>query len=475
MKQHKHKGFTLVEVLTGFVMLSFIVVMVTTVMTSGFMLSARIHELPNAYYGAQDKAEKEIDKISALVKKKFRLMSELGPLPINFEEADPDLVTEYFEVQENLGEYTMDTIDLFGKSVEVYKEDVDFASRDNKVFVTLHIGVVNAEKLERQVPIIDTVTIKPTTNGSAAQDFYFSDGLEIGSSVVYDSRNYNQRFKELYQWYIGTGGFHTAEYSNGMDPEHDTRYGKLYTQYPSYYTPLAGETRSTITLKEEYYGQLLVCVVTPLSKNGAMGESVVSNALYISALPTLSEGEYRMLIDVSMHPFTFTDDSEVTIDSMPSRHIYNTKLTSGNTRPKVNMDGTPTDTNKSTAPAAEGTWTRFISFTGSTYMTSSHGWDDAQAFVVVRKTDNAGLRDVDFIGNVSTGRLTAGFLSNEEHTDGSGDTGWRLLQVDLPSSRFFIGKAQVEVAELIVVEDPSDSDEEKIWEYLLQKYRIEDN
>lgn len=472
MKQHKHKGFTLVEVLIGFVMLSFIVVMVSTVMTSGFMLSARIHELPNAYYGAQDDAEREIDTISALVKEKFRLLSDLGPLPINYEEADPDLVNKYFEVQGKLDDdYTMETLELFGKSVEIYKKDVDFAYEDNKVFVTLHVGVVNAEKLERKVPVISEVSIKPKSGNT--QDLYYAKGLEIECTVDYDSKNYNQRYKELYQWYIGTGGFHTAMYSAGTYPETEVRYGELYTRYPISFTLLPGETRSTITLKEEYYGQMLVCVVTPLSKNGAMGESVDSNSLYISALPKLSTGQYRMLIDVSATPYTYTTEKEVDIATLSSRNDLTSKLSAySSSQPKLSMKGAATDSHLASAPAQNGTWTRFLAFTGSTYMTAS-GWSgsNAQAFVVARKTND--VRDMNFIGSGTN--KTAGFVNNIRKTDGSGDTRWQLLQVNLPTSGFTIGREAVEVAELIVVTGASNAEKDAIWAYLLNKYRIKDN
>ena len=467
MNQHKHKGFTLIEVLVGFVVLSFIVVMVSTVMASGFLISSKIYELPNAYYAAQDEVERKMDELSSDVKEMYRLQNEMQNTPP--EELDPQIPSRLAAIHSRLAAYPKESVPLFGKSVDLYKIDVNYSSPNNRQ-LDLHAGVVRAEALERLVPIIDKVTIKSKA-APDKPDLYFAAGTEAEVSVDYNSKNNQYKYKDMYQWYIGTAGFHTAEFTRGTPANDELPYGTLYGVYPNHFTPLTGETKSVIKIKESYYGQMLLCVVTPLSKNGAMGRSVISNALYISALPKLSSGQYRMLIDASSHVFDYTASDTLQISSLPSRNSLTPYLSaSGSYRPAINMVGSATDTDLSSAPVQNGVHSRYISFNTGTYMTASAGWSGAQAFVVARNNNSA---NVNFIGSGSS--MTAGFSTNIRETDGSGDTGWQLLQVNLPSSAFTVGKSRVDVAELIVVTGASASEKEKIWNYLLQKYNIEDN
>lgn len=482
MKGRKLQAFTLTEVLISFILISFIAIMVCSAMSSGFVLSAKLYELPNAYYEAEDEAERKMDELSEKVKRYYRLRNEIQNTPNS--QLDPALQTELTAISNELSSVPKETVSLFGKSVEIYKIDLDHDS------LKLHAGIVNAEQLERPVPIIEEVSIKPQGGGSDS-DLYFSAGTVVEASVDYDSKNSNYRLRDLYQWYIGTGGFHTAEYADGAHQEDEPRSGLVYTNYPVHFTLLVGETQSTIQIKEAYYGQLLVCVVTPLSKNGAMGESKVSNPLYISALPKISSGKYRMFFDISATAFNYTvNDVTPPITEISNRGLDTVqgKFTStGNARPVVNLDGATTDTVTVTAPTETGTYSRYLSFTDTTYMTSENFWNNIinpHAFVVVKNNNSS---DVDFITvkdqSNSSINIKGGLITNIRKTDGRGDSGWQVIEVKLNSGTtnllkgvITLGKTKVDVAEFIVVGNAEASQDEcdKIWNYLLQKYRIEE-
>ena len=483
MKQTKLQGFTLMEVLISFILISFIAIMVCSSMSSGFALSVKLYELPNAYYEAEDKVEKKMDELSEKVKKYYRLRNEVLNTPSS--QLDPAVDAELASLSSELSAVPKETVNLFGKSVEIYKIEVDHTA------LKLHAGVVNAEELERPVPIIDTVSIKPQ-GGSVVSDLYFAAarGTVLEASVTYDNKNSSYHFRDLYQWYIGTGGFHVAEYSDGLHLENEARSGTVYSTYPTYYTLLTGETKSSIQIKEEYLGQLLVCVVTPLSKNGAMGESKVSNPLYVSALPEISSGKYRMFIDVSAQPFAYTTnattDSITEITNRGLDTVQGRFVASGSAKPVVNLDGAATDTSISSAPSIKGTYTRYISFTSSTYMTSNNFWNNIinpHAFVVVKNNNSS---DVDFITVTDDQNrsinIKGGLITNIRKTDGHGDSGWQVIEVKLNGDDnknllkgvITLGKTKVDVAEFIVVGNAEATREEcdKIWNYLLQKYRI---
>jgi type II secretory pathway pseudopilin PulG len=469
VKLHKFKGFTLVEVIIGFVLLSFIIAMVSVVITSMYTLSSKLDELPNAYYGAQDQAERGLDELSSYVKQKYRLQNEINNTAPG--DLDPSLYGKLADVNSKLAAYSKESFTLFGKNIDIYKFDVDYTSASNQN-LTLHAGVVNAETLDRLVPIIDSVTIKKAGAGVSNELYYGAGERAEVSSVAYNSKNSSYQFKELYQWYICTGNFHTALYADGAHFEDEPQYGNtIYTAYPNHFTLLAGETKSSIQIKSSYYGQMLVCVVTPLSRNGAMGESVVSNYLYISALPRLNSGTYRMLIDASMTTYAYEGGGTVDLPSIQSRIPSGCSLVSSSgIKPMVDLNGAATDTDILNSATGEGTYSRYISFSDSTAM-RTNSFSSAGETIVFAVVKNNEFGDVDFI---SAGGMSAGLTTNSRKTSGSGDTGWQLVEAVLPDScgSFEVGRCHVDVAELIVVSEASSSERNDIWNYLSQKYCI---
>ena len=472
MKGRRFKGFTLVETVIGFVLISFIVVMVGTVITSMYMMSSKLKELPNAYYGAQNLAETELDELSSYVKEKYRLQNEINNTPP--EDLDASVRRRLEEVNNKLAEYTMEEFELFGKDLEVYKFVADYPSTGSKS-LTLHAGVVNAERLERLVPIVDKVTISGE-GAAGSNEMYYNARVAKVSSVDYNSKNIGYKYRESYQWYLCTGGFHTTMYADGEHPEKESQYADtVYAMYPTNFTILSGETKNKIEIKDEYYGKMLVCVVTPLSINGAYGKSVVSNHLYVSALPKLANGSYRMLIDVSMTTFDFDESDQISLPSIQSRLPTNCKLVSqGGGEPYVDLNGAATDTDEESAPTEQGTYSRFISFSNDTMMRTDGSFSssgDTRVFVVAK---NKTGRDVDFI---SAGNSSAGFATCYKKTSGAGDTGWQIVEAALPKNcrSFAVGGCDVDVAELIVVSKASTADQNNIWRYLSEKYRIERN
>lgn len=475
MNNGKHQGFSLIEVMIGFVLISFIVIMVSSVVTTGYVMSHKIYELPNAYYGAQDGVEREMDELSAAVKEKFRIQNEINNAPPG--NVDSALYARLSAANAKLAGYPTQTVNLFGKNIEIYKFDVDYESSGGALMI--HAGVVNAETLDRLVPIIDKVTIRSRST-PGHDDIYFSAGSEVECSVDYNvNKNYELRKSELYQWYIGTGGFHIAEYASGAHLENDPRSAAAYTTFPNNYTLLAGETRSSIQVKESYYGQLLVCAVTPLSRNGAMGQTKVSNPIYVSALPKLDQGNYRVYIDISSEEYNFSPDPTTdplsAVGNRPLATVQGDFVSSG--RLVASLDGTPTDSVLAASPSRTGTYTRYLSFDGSTYISSRNLWNNIinpNAFFVVRN-NNAG--DVDFV-QVNNG-ISGGLVTNVRKTSRDTDTRWQIVQVNLGqgganliNGELRIGRTNVDIAEIIIVGNPSNAGLDSIWNYLRAKYCI---
>lgn len=464
MEIKKRRGFSLAEVVIAFVLISLLVLIVGGVMTNSYILSTQLDKLPSAYYGAQDQVESELDALKDLVKEKYRLQNEITNTPPA--DLDPGLVTRLNDVNTQLSAYRSRSVSLFGKSVDLFEFECDYTSPDGTE-LTLNAGTANAEPLERPVPIIDSVTIH-ASGGAVSNELYHADGTTVYSTVSYNSKNYSYYFRDLYQWYVCTGDFHTTAYASAHEFE-ELLYGTVFAQYPNNFTLLPGETADSITVDSSYNGKFLVCVVTPLSIEGKMGQSVVSNYIYISNLPSLSSGSYSMVIEPSLTTYDYDSSGYVSIDQIRSRIPIGSRLIStGSRRARVSLDGAVTDSDMAASATGRGNYSRYIQFDTSSMMSGSglSGYGRKVAFVVAKSHSG----DVDFM---YSGWDSYGFATNGFSLGAGGDNDWFLLAAELSDpSDFSIGGQNVDVAELILVNDPSSADVSSVLSYLANKYHI---
>lgn len=467
MRAKQYRGFTLLEVVVAFMLISLITVMVVFAVTSAYTMSAKLKELPNSYYGAQDEVERELDKLSAYVKEKFRIQNELLGIPTA--DMDPVMVQRLAELNILLtASYENESVTLFGKSVDVFKFAKTHTAPTGQN-TTLHAGAVNFVSVNRPTPIIDKVEIN-AAGESVKGDLYFGIGATVNAAVSYNSKNYAYRHTELYQWYVCTGSFHAADYIDGSHYEDESQYSTVYTIYPSNFTLLPGATGASFTVDARCEGRLLVCVVTPLSVEGTMGASRVSNYLYVSALPRLTSGGYKMVIDPSLAPVHYTAEDVMDITQLESRYPGGAALTAtGSGAPKLSLIGAPTDTALALSPDGAGNYSRYLRFSEGAAMRSS-GLSPVAGdlvFAVVRDRDGT---QPDFLRVGGTGY---GLTTNLYSGSGAGDTGWRivLMRLNNSGSDFELGNANVDVAELIVTDDIG-TQSDAILGYLAAKYHI---
>lgn len=364
MMLRRHRGMTLVEVSISFVLISILVLIVGGFMTSSYVLSAQMDDLPNAYYGAQDGAEHELDTVRKLVDEKYRLTNEMKNMP------DYQITAEMRErlaqINRDLAGYSARTMNLFGGSVEVYEFSKDF-TLTNGTTMHLYAGAPNAVTIERPVPIIDDVGINLQGSG-ITNEVYYAKGREINSTVSYNEKNKKYYSRNMYQWYVSTGDFHTMPYSGKADIPEAAQMG-LIPVYPDNFTLIPGATSASLPIKDEYAGKFVACVVTPLSIGGKMGRSVISNFIYVSPLPKLSRGTYQMVIDPSIMSFNYTGSDFISKSEIPSRLPEGVSLISnGSQSPEVSLAGDVTASTISDIVTKEGKLSRYIRFTPSRSM-----------------------------------------------------------------------------------------------------------
>jgi len=129
-----------------------------------------------------------------------------------------------------------------------------------------------------RVPVITSQVIIKAKNGTteikypniANRDNY--DIVLEGGTPTVDNEGF--LIQHLYYWYISKPGFYTLS----QPP-----------LFPEDFEILAGYTaKDIVTVPESFGGRFLILMVTPVGEKGAMGDSVVSNELFISPLPVYS-------------------------------------------------------------------------------------------------------------------------------------------------------------------------------------------
>lgn len=188
------------------------------------------------------------------------------------------------DVKEKLKEGLLDEVTDERLSVTLFE-----GSNERTVFAYhLSENMINGKLVETlvaenrppqlRVPVITSDVIIKAKNGStvikypniANRDSY--DIILEGGTPTVDNEGY--LIQHLYYWYISKPGFYTL-----TEPP----------LFPEDFQILAGYTaKDIVTIPESFGGRFLILMVTPVGEKGAMGDSVVSNELFISPLPVYS-------------------------------------------------------------------------------------------------------------------------------------------------------------------------------------------
>ena len=96
LKMKKRKGISLVEVMMAFVLIGFLVLMVSGAVTSSYQTAAALQKLPELYYGGQQEIEDKLNELEKKVTKKCLCEKELHTAP----SPDPAISGELDELNE---------------------------------------------------------------------------------------------------------------------------------------------------------------------------------------------------------------------------------------------------------------------------------------------------------------------------------------------------------------------------------------
>ncbi len=461
MKLRKRKGISLVEVMMAFVLIGFLVLLVGGAVVSSYKTAVAMRQLPGLYYRGMQEIEDELDRLEETVTKKYLLEKELATLAV----PDPALTAELEEIDAGLeGDHEKVTVRLFGRDVAVYRFQKECEVADVGTF-TLAAGTASGVRMERPVPVIEKIAVAALGEAKSAV-LSAPVGKTLSSEVTYSDTNRQYVYTELYQWYVSTDGTHTVWYSDGEDgtgtpgPD-EMQHGRLMPVYPGSFTLLTSERSATLTVRDEYRGKFLFCLVTPLSVNGKMGASVMSSPIYVSDLP---DGvNYRAVIDPSLVTLPYDPSGESAISTLNSVGGASGSFLRSAGTPKIDLNGADISGEGNAA-------SRFIHFESSSSLKSGSGFTPQKNdafYAVVRLNDPA---DPDFFGD---GSRQYNF-NNCTVLAGPDPGGWMLVKqtVATTNSRgtYTLGAGRYDLAVLIVAANPGQAQDAAVTGYLKNKY-----
>ena len=260
MKKNKFNGFTLAEVIVSFSLIMIICTCVLFVLRNGYQLIINTEKITTNTLSTMKIMENDIQTL--------RDSLESGE-----EVYDPVVEFTLFSGRDSI-------------NVQVYEKSI---TSDDDINLYTLISGKSLPKLP--VPVITSlgITIK---NGSESFASYKKSDISVTSLTELEQNGVY--LTTSYQWYISREGFTMKEYTD------DASINYLPT-YPDDYEILPREKTETLrTIKDEYMGRHLVLVATPVSTAGKLGDSFVSNSVYISALPLLTKPDLLFHLDAGL-------------------------------------------------------------------------------------------------------------------------------------------------------------------------------
>lgn len=443
-------GYALVEVLVSIVLVALLATFVAVFMAYWQVVRAQSNDMTKALNSVQQLIEEEYSEVKLYIQS-----NNTTWLAANT---------------------TQSTVSMFGRDILVYTVSKSVHDDSGKSIITLTRGVANTYIVTPTIPQIAAVSI--TANSADIDALYFAGTSSVGSIKEPITLSVTENFKKyLYQWYATDTYYHVLP----LLGETALSEGNVVPGCPINFNYLSGEQNLTLSDLSRFKGNIIACLVTPGSKQGYMGDSVCSNYIYISPLPMLSTSGYFALYDASLlgykdgYSYSAVINDTLTLSALTSEIPYGS-----NTYIKLNHTGNVylnTAGNNTTLAGADSDYmSRYIQYTANSYSTTaSQSFANSTkiyVFTVARNSDNS----VGTYLSVTNGTSTTGLLSYTADEDGQVDDSWTIKYnvktLTNLATTFKIGAMNVDIAEMVMVVNPSDPDINLIKNYLCVKYGI---
>ncbi len=263
------KGLTLIEVILSIALLGIISVMLMPALTSQFAMMMKTRSMTEDLYSAQQNVEQRIASVKADI--------QSGTAPAD------QTRTSYVLFS---GQASERTVYGYPNQIEVHVGN----SAINLISVVA----------DNRMPVFEVASLSNVgiqlSNGTTTLPFAYTDTsfLEVDSSYnILDTNNVN--LTNISRWYVSRAGFNIPMTTNA--PE--IQKGTIYPRFPDDYSLILGATTENLTtILSTYAGRHLIYTLTPASTSGKMGDTVLSNAVFLSGLPVLAN--LKLHLDASM-------------------------------------------------------------------------------------------------------------------------------------------------------------------------------
>lgn len=458
-------GFSVVEVMVSMFLVALIAVFVATFFAFHNNMVSEAKKLTDIVYETQDAMEENIQTLISDIK------------------------------SNHTGSYTTKQYSLFGKTVDMKLISAELLNPDNTVALKLDTGISTSYSTNNPEPNRPQLTSVDVTVGSWNKAVYFPAGADTAlASYVKDTATIAYWYKNIYQWYYSSERTHAiplANYtSNGaISPKYPWDFDIISLQakknmpgedivYP------VGETAPQVT---DFSGRFIGCAVTPGSNEGFLG-STKFDEIYVSALPGLAQGAYKMLIDPSLMDITIPGGFTGNRVAVNNNIIYSEKplasigssltRTSGTSNVYVYLDGANTSNNNT---SGQEYYSRYFSITDNNIQMSFSNLDNIKSndnislYAIARSSANTTTPIVKYNGTPILGidNNIAGQTIYPAYSEGT--PAWYLVNRLYPVpdlKKLILGGSRLDIAEFIVVLNPSANENTAIRNYLLTKYGI---
>jgi prepilin-type N-terminal cleavage/methylation domain-containing protein len=446
-------GFSLVEVLVSIVLIALLATLVAAFLLYWQNVREQSIKITTALNEAQRLMEGKYSDLRKLINNKSEELESLTPI----------------------------TKTIFGQEIPVYT----LSAQDAEGKIMLSGGMADTFKENPEIPVIESVNIV-TNNNDAVDAMYFTtstDGVMVKMPIPMVG-SYATLKKYLYRWYVGNESFHVLPLAGEKTGE----ITGVIALCPQDFTLLGLEDKEFLSDVSRFRGKIVACIAIPGTIEGYMGDSVVSNYIYISDLPEIYAGDYVALYDASLisyidntaddkyHIDSALETGLLLVDSLASELEYsNSKLLLNHTgNVYLNINGSETQERYGDDYSSEKYPTRFLMYTTGVKSSVSARFGPGTtvyAFAVANDTENTGLPY--FFRNDSP--MLSNVVIDDEYNESNDNGGWQIrYSSGLVSGdvTFWLGGIDVNIAELILVANPTDEEVGKIRDYLSEKYCI---
>lgn len=299
-------GFTLIEVVTSFLILSILAGMVFMTLSSVNSQLGRERTRTMSAFEEQGELEKEIEKVENLVKSLIE-QEEIIASHTSTTAQIAAAQTEKERIEGELGAYDSSTTRINRQNITTYRVAVPRYNTDGEIVSMLTSWVVKSKGLVFPMPEVKNLKIY-LSGLLATPANYMMDktGKKMLSTVEY-GKNADKLFKEQYTWYVTRKGFHMIEPAGEtwkpVEADIGTRYPAPVTDY-NYITQTGdsspSETRSILSsIRDDMNGRFIALGLRPTIKEGKIGDETLSNLCYMASYP-ISSSEIIAAFDSSL-------------------------------------------------------------------------------------------------------------------------------------------------------------------------------